>query len=381
MRWILLVLVGLALGCGDRETPAGPAGKMAHPWHEGQTAVSNLDLSTDREVMAAVTLDRVDPQIWGYIDKAGKWVLPPGDTYGGTWGRNAEGRWEFVRQYSAFTRAWPFSEGLAAVQDGLSGQIGFIDNAGSWVIQPQFSYRARRLNRFKFSWGLFPYFDNANGRYGFIDETGDWAIEPQFPYVRGFQDRRAAVRHEDGYCSYINPVGAWVLDRPWQWRGCGSFYEGLAAAQDPQRSHLYGYIDRDGEWAIEPQFTYAERFSEGLAEVMLDDEHRAYIDVDGQFVIGPEHILSNWQPSENSRFSDGLAAKRDIDSSRWGYIDQTGAWAIAPQFGEAGAFSEGLAVVEVSGGNWGYIDQIGVWAIDPQFGGARSFTRTTDTTE
>jgi hypothetical protein len=46
------------------------------------------------------------------------------------------------------------------------------------------------------------------------------------------------------------------------------FSEGLASVCD--RRGKFGYIDRSGNYFIEPQFQAADSFSEGLALVSLD---------------------------------------------------------------------------------------------------------------
>lgn len=66
---------------------------------------------------------------------------------------------------------------------------------------------------------------------------------------------------------------------------------------------------------------------------------------------------------------------------RWGFIDNRGTMVINPQFYNAGAFAEGLAVVREAlegetrqeGGMWGYIDRTGTWVIKPQFHEAHGF--------
>lgn len=69
-------------------------------------------------------------------------------------------------------------------------------------------------------------------------------------------------------------------------------------------------------------------------------------------------------------YSNGLAAimgRCPDDSIMYGYIDETGAWAIEPQFDEAEKFDEnGLARVR-SNGKWGLIDKTGSWVVDPKF--------------
>lgn len=70
-------------------------------------------------------------------------------------------------------------------------------------------------------------------------------------------------------------------------------------------------------------------------------------------------------------FSNGLAVA--LVNGKYGYIDKTGKLAIAPQYKNAGSFSEGLAAVQV-GEKWGYIDTKGNLIIQPQFTSADSFS-------
>ena len=56
----------------------------------------------------------------------------------------------------------------------------------------------------------------------------------------------------------------------------------------------------------------------------------------------------------------------------FGFIDHTGAVAIAPRFGLASSFSEGLAAAAADG-PYGYIDKAGRWVVRPKFGEAGPF--------
>jgi hypothetical protein len=82
----------------------------------------------------------------------------------------------------------------------------------------------------------------------------------------------------------------------------------------------WGFIDRDGTFAIPPQFEYSRveptmtEFSEGLAGVTKDGKF-GYIDKDGKFVIKPTF-------HKGSAFKDGLASV--CDSKHCGYIDRSG---------------------------------------------------------
>ena len=61
----------------------------------------------------------------------------------------------------------------------------------------------------------------------------------------------------------------------------------------------WGYIDKSGKFVIEPQFEFADDFSEGLAIVTINDEY-GFIDKSGKFVIEPQFEYA-------SKFSDGIS--------------------------------------------------------------------------
>lgn len=77
---------------------------------------------------------------------------------------------------------------------------------------------------------------------------------------------------------------------------------------------LRGYIDKTGQIATKPQFSFASDFSEGLAAVKVGDRY-AYIDKMGKVVIEPQF-------DEAGAFSEGLARVR-VDN-KWRYINANG---------------------------------------------------------
>lgn len=75
-----------------------------------------------------------------------------------------------------------------------------------------------------------------------------------------------------------------------EYKFVGSFHEGLAyASKESERSILgiYGYIDEEGNEAIEFRYRIVHDFSEGLAVVSEDAEKFGYIDHQGNWVIEP----------------------------------------------------------------------------------------------
>lgn len=102
-----------------------------------------------------------------------------------------------------------------------------------------------------------------------------------------------------------------------------------------QSDYLYGYINKNGETTIKPQFDKAGDFHEGLAYACKYG-HCGYINQTGTFIIKPEFAATG-------DFNDGLAAVKKGNSC--GYIDKTGKFVIKPKFIWAGDFHEGLAQI------------------------------------
>ncbi len=62
-----------------------------------------------------------------------------------------------------------------------------------------------------------------------------------------------------------------------------------------------------------------------------------------------------------------------MDSTRYGYINESGQILIPPQFRSPRAFSENVAAVRKSKGLYGYIDTMGQWVIPPSYEYAEDF--------
>ena len=108
------------------------------------------------------------------------------------------------------------------------------------------------------------------------------------------------------------------------------FHEGLMAVEEDER---WGYINRNEQWVIPPQYLDAESFSEGLAAVEREDGNWCYINPQGKEVIqlGELEITRSWIYTPAHEFSQGLAAVLDPHTDSFGFINQQGDWVIQPQ--------------------------------------------------
>lgn len=115
---------------------------------------------------------------WGYIDRRGRWAVPP-----------------------KFTVAEPFSEGRAAV---MNGQFwGFIDTKGTEVVP----VRYRHVE--PFSGGLAAVCEGVGAEQtcGYVDASGKTVIAPRYWPAYAFVRGVALVRTRQGIYKYIGKDG------------------------------------------------------------------------------------------------------------------------------------------------------------------------------
>ncbi len=147
----------------------------------------------------------------------------------------------------------------------------------------------------------------------------------------------------------------------------GVYAEGLKPFMNADER--VGYADRDGTTVIEPQFLFAENFSDGLAQVLAEGEGTSYIDKTGTRVLVPPSHSWRWGDFREGMARVGVGESYPDQDLKWGYMDTTGKLIIPAQFDDAEDFSEGLARVKIKGASdkWGYIDKKGQYVVPLQF--------------
>jgi len=186
---------------------------------------------------------------WGYKNTLGKVVILP-----------------------QFQHAHDFFEDVAAVD--VEGKWGYIDKSGKFVIPPQYEVV------YDFSEGLAGV--RANSQWSFIDHQGNVVIPSQFEHVTNFSEGLACVQFNDTQI-YIDQTGKPAF--PQSFEDGVSFSEGLAAVR--VKEIYWGYIDKTGNFVIQPVYTGASIFSNGVARVILDGKE-IYIDKTGAQVEKPQ---------------------------------------------------------------------------------------------
>jgi WG containing repeat len=280
---------------------------------------------------------------WGYINNEGKVVISPQFemVYPFTEGLAAVkigNKWGYINRVGGiviapkFDSAEFFSSGLAgvALAEKSAGEykIGFINKIGDFIIKPEL-YRgndAISLSNYFFTDGLRPI--KVNDKWGYLNTKGELVIKPQFAGAGLFSEGLTrVVIIENGLKKekIINKSGQ-VVFTPNSKKIIGGFSEGLLSFQ-PKGKNRYGFVNKKGEVVIRPEFTYAAKFSEGLACVQIYDEKErgyfeGYINKTGKFVIKPRFGGTSSSDCNFHGFRSGLAY---VDTSEYyGYINKEG---------------------------------------------------------
>lgn len=240
----------------------------------------------------------------------------------------------------------PFSEGLAAVSD--KNGTGFVNRNGEVVIPLQFEEAE------PFSDGL-AVVKKTDGTYAYIDKTGKIAIDAsQYSSVLPFYEGLAMVRSRNTHkAGFIDKTGKEVI--PCQYRWAGYFRNGVTYASDAEGKNWL--IDKTGKKLkliaegnylvyVDDDMSNPNQQKNGVAIVedivdLPNGEHdhvRRYFDETGE--LSYETYLLK------AGLSEGLAPYRDEKTKKYGYVNESGAWVIAPAFDVAEKFEDGYAVVQ-----------------------------------
>jgi hypothetical protein len=166
---------------------------------------------------------------------------------------------------------------------------------------------------------------------------------------------------------YIDREGKIIINP--QFSDATIFRNGLALVRTSGDKPKWGYISEDGKFAITANYKSATVFSDDLAWVVSENAPPTAINSKGEIKV-------TLQDAETVKiFKEGLSAFSIIDSSgvKWGFVDKEGKVKINPQFSNTGNFSNGKCAVENSDGKWGYIDKEGKMLINYQFEKAKEF--------
>jgi len=169
---------------------------------------------------------------------------------------------------------------------------------------------------------------------------------------------------------YIDKEGKIVINP--QFSSATVFSNGIALVRSPGDEGLWGFINEQGKYIIPATYKQATVFSEDLAWVVTENGAPTAINTKGEVKI----TLQNAESVHI--FKEGMAAfevfqKDYVHETKYGFVEKNGKVAISPQFVSAGDFSGGKCAVQNDQYRWGYIDRQGKTAIPFEFEHAGKF--------
>ena len=235
---------------------------------------------------------------------------------------------------------------------------------------------------------LFPI--SVEGKWGYINQEGKVVIQPKFLSANAFSEGLAVVSvagtteedrvFERTYQGFIDASGNFVI-RPVPPEGVteikgfetysyDDFQDGMARIHINDATGVDGFINREGELVIKPQYYTAGSFSEELAFVsskvppfmqsfvgkeQLAKQSAGFINKQGQFVIENRSLTYSYG-FKGGRAYVSVATDNDRES---GLIDRTGDFVIQPGVYTSLGNPTAGAIRAVKGGKVGLLDPDG----------------------
>lgn len=295
---------------------------------------------------------------YGYVDRTGKWIIPPKFVYIGSFddegyavatkvGRiTISERNQFAKVFGNFVK---------------DAKFGFVNVRGDWIIKPKYDVLH------PFSEGLAK--AKIDKKKGFIDRAGFWYDTKEAFYSKHPELRPkdlplpdfSSLQHTLVFEKYNNLWGIknhanniWVVKPQFLDKKTDFEKDGLAVVKS--RNNKYGMIDKSGRWAVKPEFVDIDFLGDNGLRAAKKDGKYGYIDSNGKFIIPPKY-------DDAHGFSGGYA-EISIDK-QCGFINGHGSIVIEPKYEECSS-EKGKFIVKLNG-KYGLLDHNNRWILKPLF--------------
>lgn len=154
-------------------------------------------------------------------------------------------------------------------------------------------------------------------KWGIMGRDGAYRMPPRYTSLSEFDDNGLARFRIGERFGFVNRRGNEITSRLWD--SAGYFADGLAPVE---RDGLWGYIDTEGDIAIDPRYDYAWEFVDGYTVVRYGDREtgqRLYINTEGD-------LLNRARYGWAYVFDGPLAhiARGPFSTGEFGYINRDG---------------------------------------------------------
>jgi hypothetical protein len=278
-----------------------------------------------------------------------------------------------------------FTEGIANIR--VNKGVGTINTRGQWVHQAAFD----KITPFKGGIAVA----QTGVKHTILHQNGDsYPCPDEVIDVKDFTEEMAPFKGKNDRFGFINTKGQIVV--PATFLSVGYFSNGLAWAKT--NALTIGFIDKSGNWVLQPQFESAKEFDpeSGFALVKSNAEWKlmdktgktlmvsgatgygefyeglcnakkgakvGLINTNGEWVVPAQY--DKIQPMQN-----GYANVRNVEF--WGVIDKTGKVIIPVKYESINSNDNGLIAIKRDK-LWGLMDQSGRLVTNFEYAAIRDF--------
>ncbi|MDD3685763.1 MAG: WG repeat-containing protein [Bacteroidales bacterium] len=158
-------------------------------------------------------------------------------------------------------------------------------------------------------------------------------------YIYGFSDGMAPVKNSEGLYSFINLKGELITG--FRFKDFREFKSGIApvCVNSESYENCWGYINKKGQWIVEPKYYNAYSINDGLALVELNNRY-GFINEIGGIAVPIKFTFAG-------NFCDGLCFVSQTDEFGEFYvINSKGDIVISGPFDDFCNFENGTAIVQ-----------------------------------
>lgn len=243
-------------------------------------------------------------------------------------------------------------------KEGNQKKWGYLDNDGSFIIEPKFELTEEFNEK-----GLGKIY--LEGKIGLIDKNGEIVLEPMYDAMGDMEEGIFNAVKGDRYYILDMLGNELFSSKEYTFLGVSSDQYIVAAEEDKDGNVKMGYINKNGKVLIEPKYSEAWNFKNNRALVKTENDQKLIIDKSGDIIKKLKY--ENVFPDDENKtfiFSD--------ENNLFGYLDENGDILVGPRFKNAFHFKDGMAVVSFddhSNGSrkWGVIDTSGKSVLKPDF--------------
>ena len=171
-----------------------------------------------------------------------------------------------------------------------------------------------------------------------IMHENDIVIPAKYDHIQPFSDGLFNVT-QGNFTAYFDAKGNIVIPFQDKYESYGDFTEGLARVKLKEK---WGYINKLEMEIIEPQFHFADEFSDGVAIVRNVDGMHGAIDITGKLII-------DYQFKFLSKFENGYA--KFGNHFAWGLINKLGAIVLPQEYSYIDTVKNNKVKVQIKEGD------------------------------